>query len=46
MMGLKNGDKARHGRLRKLKLARRVKNRELRKLYVLPTSEKTAEAQK
>jgi hypothetical protein len=35
-MSSQNGDKARYGRLRKKKLARRVKNRATRKLFLLP----------
>jgi hypothetical protein len=35
-MSSQNGDKARYGRLRKKKLARRVTNRAMRKLLVTP----------
>jgi hypothetical protein len=39
-MSSQNGDKARYGRLRKQKIARRVVNRELRKAFTAPTPEK------
>ncbi len=35
-MSSRNGDKARYGRLRKKKIARRVKTRELQKTVVKP----------
>jgi hypothetical protein len=37
-MGLRNGDKARHHRIRKQKLARRVRMRELQKLIIVPVA--------
>jgi len=40
-MSAQNGDKARYGRLRKLKLARRVRNRAVRKEVMLPAVPKT-----
>ena len=35
-MSAQNGDKARYGRLRKKKLARRITNRAVKKLLVAP----------
>jgi hypothetical protein len=35
-MSSQNGDKARYGRLRKKKLARRVTNRAMKKLLIAP----------
>ncbi|MEP6715990.1 MAG: hypothetical protein ABJC09_10480 [Terriglobia bacterium] len=41
-MSVRNGDKARHGRLRKQKLARRVRMVELKKTMAATTAEPAA----
>ncbi len=43
-MSSQNGDKARYGRLRKKKIARRVRHRELRKSLVKPVEPVAATA--
>jgi hypothetical protein len=40
-MSFRNGDKARDGRLRKKKIARRVKNRAMRKELLAPPAAET-----